>query len=47
MNRAQGVVSRGLISKSKEKEGTRKHRKEWKVKEYKMIKNAQALSKVQ
>ena len=47
MNKAQGEVSQRLISKRKKKEGTRKHRKEWKVKEQKMIKDAQALSKVQ
>ena len=45
MNKTQGEMSRGLISKRKKKEGMCKHRREWKVKEYKMIKNAQVLSK--
>ena len=47
MNKAQGEMSRRLISRRKKKEGTRRHRKEWKMKEKRMIKNAQALSKVQ
>ena len=47
MNKAQGEMSQRLISKEMKKEGTHKHRKEWKVKEHKMIKNAQALSKIQ
>ena len=47
MNKAQGGMSQRLISKRKKKERTCKHRKEWKVKEKGMIKNAQALSKVQ
>ena len=47
MNKAQGGMSQRLISKRKKKERTCKHRKEWKGKEEKMIKNAQVLSKLQ
>ena len=35
VNKAQGEMSRRLISKEMKKERTRKHRKEWKVKEEK------------
>ena len=44
MNKAQGEMSRRLISKKIKKEGPRKHRKGV---EGERIKNVQALSKVQ